>query len=85
MNPYREDGACQECLKRKVKSPMDEGTKKILVFAAHVAALCVAVFADIAIGIVVNSRYGDAWAWAVCFPFTLFVVVVGAVTAAVKT
>jgi hypothetical protein len=32
---YREDLSCQECLKRKVKSPMSRATKNWLLFVAY--------------------------------------------------
>jgi hypothetical protein len=38
MNPYREDGACQECLKRKVKSPMSGNALQL---AHSMLMLCV--------------------------------------------
>jgi hypothetical protein len=48
MNPYREDGACQECLKRKVKSPMRGDTLQMLhsVLLIIVVALLVTVDAE---------------------------------------
>jgi len=38
MNPYREDGSCQECLKRKVKSPM---SGNVLQLVHSMLMLCV--------------------------------------------
>jgi hypothetical protein len=74
---YREDLSCQECLKRKVKSPMPEKTRELLVVLGLALGLAILLFAEIATVIIVNRHFGDAWTVSVAIPmlvFTLFCV-----------